>query len=146
LDSHAAIVGSANASSNGLPEEDFKATGLIEAGVYLDDPATLAEIQTWFHELYSVRACKIKASDLKKARLARQLALKNGGAGEEVVQKDLAGTGQDGSCVKGRSANLFCHISGAVLSKFKPECEIISSRQYKRNAAMLKLERKDLKN
>jgi hypothetical protein len=35
---HAAVVGSANASSNGLPEEDFKATGLIEAGVYWDEP------------------------------------------------------------------------------------------------------------
>jgi hypothetical protein len=77
---HAAVVGSANASSNGLPEEDFKATGLIEAGVYVDDQATIDDIQVWFKELYYERANVITKSDLEKARLARLLALKTGGA------------------------------------------------------------------
>jgi hypothetical protein len=87
---HAAVVGSANASSNGLPEEDFKATGLIEAGVYVDDQATLDDIQVWFNELYSERANKITDTDLKKARLARLLAPKNGGApGKRSPKKSL---------------------------------------------------------
>jgi hypothetical protein len=75
----AAIVGSANASSNGLPQEELKATGLIEAGLYLEDRATLDDIQSWFQDLFLVRAKGIESSDLEEARLARLLAPKAGG-------------------------------------------------------------------
>ena len=43
-----AIIGSANASSNGLPEEEELANGLIEAGIYVNNSRTLASIESWF--------------------------------------------------------------------------------------------------
>jgi hypothetical protein len=73
---HAAIVGSANASSNGLPQEESIAAGLIEAGVYLEDRGILQEIQSWFHNLYSMKARTIAPSDLDEARKARVLSPK----------------------------------------------------------------------
>ena len=40
-----AIVGSANASSNGLPDEEKMIEGLIEAGAYLDDASQAGKHQ-----------------------------------------------------------------------------------------------------
>ena len=65
-----AIVGSANASSNGLPEDEEQVDGLIEAGVYLDGAEELASIETWFDKLYE-DAQPITETDLKAAEEAR---------------------------------------------------------------------------
>jgi hypothetical protein len=73
--SRGAIVGSANVSTNGLPEQDEFADRLIEAGVYLDDNDVLARIKTWFDGLYSKEARAISPADLERAaqeRAARQ--------------------------------------------------------------------------
>jgi hypothetical protein len=47
-----AIAGYANASSNGLPEEERLASGLIEVGVHLKDKDKLKAIERWFDSLY----------------------------------------------------------------------------------------------
>jgi hypothetical protein len=65
-----AIVGSANASSNGLPEEESAAIGLVEAGVFLDDEEDLAKIEAWFDKQYD-EARTIEPSDLEEAKQAR---------------------------------------------------------------------------
>lgn len=66
-----AIVGSANASSNGLPDEEKGIGGLIEAGAFVDDAANLTVIESWFDDLYRHSQC-IEESDLKAAREARR--------------------------------------------------------------------------
>jgi hypothetical protein len=65
-----AIVGSANASSNGLPEEEKTAPGLIEAGVHVTEPQVLKEIEVWFDKLFE-RASTIRPEDLDAAKVAR---------------------------------------------------------------------------
>jgi hypothetical protein len=47
-----AIVGSANASSNGLPEEELLADGLLEAGMFVHEQTELDQIETWFQRLF----------------------------------------------------------------------------------------------
>lgn len=69
-----AIVGSANASSNGLPSEEEAAKGLIEAGVHISDPATLASIAAWFDRQYAA-ARRIVPADLDAAADARRRAI-----------------------------------------------------------------------
>jgi hypothetical protein len=66
-----AIVGSANASSNGLPDEEKGIEGLIEAGAYLDDTEELASIKSWFDNLYE-NARLITNADLQAAEKARE--------------------------------------------------------------------------
>jgi hypothetical protein len=68
----AAIVGSANASSNGLPEEEGMTDGLIEAGVFLDDEKELDGIERWFNRQYGSKSARaITEADLKAAKEAR---------------------------------------------------------------------------
>jgi hypothetical protein len=74
----AAIVGSANASSNGLPEEESRATGLIEAGIYVDDKRNLHAIEIWFDSQFR-NAKRVTANDLQKAREARNDRVWGGG-------------------------------------------------------------------
>src|ERR1044071_2221803 len=66
----AAIVGSANASSNGLPEEENKTVGLVEAGILIDDKELLKEIGSWFDSEFK-KAARITKLDLKQAKEAR---------------------------------------------------------------------------
>lgn len=66
-----AIVSSANASSNGLPEEEEEAAGLIEAGYYTDDQSDLVSIERWLDKLSST-SCVILKRHLDAARAARQ--------------------------------------------------------------------------
>jgi hypothetical protein len=68
-----AIVGSANASSNGMPiDEDF-AAGLIEAGVLITDSGELKRIESWFDRYYESQTLSrpIFKADLKAAEIAR---------------------------------------------------------------------------
>ncbi|MCP3404059.1 phospholipase D family protein [Bradyrhizobium sp. CCGB01] len=74
---YGAIVGSANASSNGLPEEEDSSDGLLEAGVLVQDPAELKAIADWFQKLFEHESKKIEAFDLELAALARKPS--NGG-------------------------------------------------------------------
>jgi hypothetical protein len=69
-----AIVSSANASSNGLPEEEDSAAGLIEAGVFISDPKQLKLIGAWIDRLHNTSR-SIKKADLDAARLVRNKRL-----------------------------------------------------------------------
>jgi hypothetical protein len=69
-----AIVSSANASSNGLPEEEDTAAGLIEAGLFISDTKQLKSIGTWINKLHK-NSRPIKKADLDAARLARKKRL-----------------------------------------------------------------------
>jgi hypothetical protein len=66
-----AIVSSANASSNGMPEEENSLSGLIEAGVRVSDPEEVLEIGRWVDRLYQ-KSKVIKPRDLEDARIARE--------------------------------------------------------------------------
>jgi hypothetical protein len=57
-------------SSNGLPEEEDIATTLIEAGVYVDDKATLREVDSWFMSLFN-RSKIVTPDDLAAAKAFR---------------------------------------------------------------------------
>lgn len=78
-----AIVGSANASSNGLPEEEGSVAGLIEAGVFVDDKYALAGIGHWFDQLYQ-EAKLISEDDLDAAEQAR--AIRKSGRGGKIPE------------------------------------------------------------
>lgn len=65
-----AIVSSANISSNGLPEEEASAGGLIEAGLLVTDLDELAKIKVWFERQYKLGRL-VSTRDLRKAREAR---------------------------------------------------------------------------
>lgn len=69
-----AIVGSANASANGLPEQDEYASKLIEAGVYVDEKDELAKIERWFDGLYD-EFRPITKTDLDNAQQERAVRL-----------------------------------------------------------------------
>jgi hypothetical protein len=66
-----AVVSSANASSNGLPEEEQSAIGLIEAGIYVDRGNELAAIRKWFDRLYR-EARPVRKVDLDAAQRSRE--------------------------------------------------------------------------
>jgi hypothetical protein len=76
-----AIVGSANASSNGLPEEEDRAGRLIEAGYVVTDSDSLSKIETWFDDLYR-KSRDISPDDLRDAELARRQRGQNNRAPE----------------------------------------------------------------
>ncbi|WP_441256790.1 phospholipase D family protein [Bradyrhizobium sp. 482_C4_N1_1] len=69
--SKGAIVSSANASSNGLPEEESLASSLLEAGVFVDDQTELDQIETWFERLFKTGSERIDDLDLRAAAAAR---------------------------------------------------------------------------
>jgi hypothetical protein len=66
-----AIIGSANASSNGLPEEEELANVLIEAGIYVNNSLTLGSIESWFDSQFK-NARSITKLDLLRAKEARE--------------------------------------------------------------------------
>ena len=72
--SRGAIVSSANASSNGLPEEEHSAIGLIEAGVLFSDNSALLAIERWFDAQYKA-AKRITRTDLQNAQIDRDRRL-----------------------------------------------------------------------
>jgi hypothetical protein len=61
-----AIIGSSNASANGLGYEGDEAAGLIEANILVDDRPTLEEIARWFDNIPGARS--ITDADLTRAR------------------------------------------------------------------------------
>lgn len=69
----AAIVCSANASSNGLPEEEMLLSNkpLIEAGVLIKDRRVIQKIEKWFDDKYQ-NASIITDDHIKDAIAARQ--------------------------------------------------------------------------
>lgn len=67
-----AIVGSANASSNGMPGEENISGSLIEAGMIVRDRDALAKIAVWFDNLYEKKSRKVTKTDLDDAREARK--------------------------------------------------------------------------
>jgi hypothetical protein len=85
---YGAVVGSANASSNGLPEEEYSGVGLIEASVFIKEAVALKEIERWFDGQYN-SARRITKSDLKSAELERNRRLWTGGRGSRQPQRNL---------------------------------------------------------
>lgn len=69
-----ALVSSANASSNGMPEEEETALGLIEAGFYTEDDAALSAIHAWFDKEYK-NGARITVDDLTAAAAERESRL-----------------------------------------------------------------------
>jgi hypothetical protein len=67
------IVGSANASANGLGWEGKEARQMIEAGILLDHPKTVKEIGEWLKRLWT-SSQTVKTADIELATLAWELA------------------------------------------------------------------------
>ncbi|MCY1361430.1 hypothetical protein D9M69_480960 [compost metagenome] len=68
LGDHAAIVGSANCSANGLGFERDECEGWQEAGLKIESPETLTSIGQWFDTLWSL-GYTIKQEHLEAARV-----------------------------------------------------------------------------
>lgn len=64
---HQAIIGSSNASANGLSLEDAEVTGYIEASVTTNDEKIIASINSWFKELWK-NASEIDDGLLEESR------------------------------------------------------------------------------
>jgi hypothetical protein len=74
FDNATAVVGSANVSIAGLPAtEAEQSAGWMEAGVLLDDPATVQSIGQWYDSHIWQNAQRITQDDLTRAWLHRQL-------------------------------------------------------------------------
>jgi hypothetical protein len=67
-----AIVGSSNASSNGLGFEGEEAASLVEANLVVDDRNALAAMKKWWTEGILTGARAITESDLRRARKLRE--------------------------------------------------------------------------
>jgi hypothetical protein len=67
LTDRGAIVGSSNASANGLGFEGDELKGSIEANVFVNDPETLAAISHWFENDVVQEAREITTEDLREA-------------------------------------------------------------------------------
>jgi hypothetical protein len=91
----AAIVGSANASSNGLPEEEGSAVGLIEAGIYIEDTSVLRSIRQWFDNQYG-NAKKVTLADLKAAKVERDRRIWNSKGAPKAQKRSLLKALQEG--------------------------------------------------
>jgi hypothetical protein len=83
-----AIVGSANASSNGLVEEEYSSQGLIEAGVVLNDKNEISNVRRWFEQQW-LAARLISAQDLTAAQAARSIRRKLGQPGKAIELVDI---------------------------------------------------------
>lgn len=67
-----AVIGSSNASANGLGYEGDETRGLIEANVLIEDSAVLTAMSEWFQERVWNNSSKITPQDLERARLVRR--------------------------------------------------------------------------
>jgi PLD-like domain len=91
LTDRGAIVGSSNASTNGLGFEGDELKDCIEANVFVDDAETLAAIDRWFEKDVMEDAKEITKADLKEAhrrwkrhRTTRPLPFAKGSLLEEL--------------------------------------------------------------
>jgi hypothetical protein len=62
------VIGSSNASANGLGYESAEAAGLIEANLFIDDPTTVAIIERWFEQLVKPGSRPVTDEDLRRAQ------------------------------------------------------------------------------
>jgi hypothetical protein len=62
------ILGSSNASANGLAQQGLETDGLIEANVFIDDPACVEAISEWYETAVRKAATEISDEDLQLAR------------------------------------------------------------------------------
>jgi hypothetical protein len=62
------VIGSSNASCNGLGSEADEMSGSIEANLFVDEPSTVSEIKAWFDVTITPRSQIITAGDLKIAQ------------------------------------------------------------------------------
>ena len=81
LSERGAIVGSANASSNGLNYEGRKNQGWAEAGIFIHEEGILKEIENWFNSIWE----QSKDISGKQIREAQVNWLKR--RGERIPQK-----------------------------------------------------------
>jgi hypothetical protein len=84
------IIGSSNASTNGLDLEGKEASSLIEANLFTDEQPTLTTISKWFDDEVWRKARTITANDLKRAREKRRPFWPGGGGGSllETLRSD----------------------------------------------------------
>lgn len=68
LSGNNAIIGSANASANGLSLEDSELRGWIEAGVMTQNPEIIADADQWFNRLWG-DAIDVKQMDSSKLNM-----------------------------------------------------------------------------
>ncbi len=81
---HAAVVGSSNASANGLALEDEAASGWREANVRLDGAAMLDDIANWFDALFA-QGSVILDEDFERAEQVWKTRVKMAPTGTRLV-------------------------------------------------------------
>jgi hypothetical protein len=67
-----AVIGSSNASANGLGHESDETIGLIEANIFVDDASALAVLERWFEQTVKPESRAVTAADLERARQLRK--------------------------------------------------------------------------
>jgi hypothetical protein len=111
-----AIVSSANASSNGLPEEEATSKGLIEAGVLVSDRDELASIGEWIDKCYR-GARPIKTQDLDDARAARKKRIWNrASSGARTRKQSLIQAMKEGGRLEFDKRRIFFALFRQVLT------------------------------
>jgi hypothetical protein len=68
LTNKGAVVGSSNASANGLGQEGLETSGLVEINLLVRDPAVLRELRSWFDNNVDRYSRAISPEDLTRAR------------------------------------------------------------------------------
>ncbi|MDH2382080.1 hypothetical protein [Bradyrhizobium sp. CER78] len=136
-----AIVSSANISSNGLPEEEEGAGGLIEAGLMVTDAGQLVQIAAWFDRQYKA-AKRISATDLRKAREARLVKV----WGKPRVRRSFIEALEDNAAQEFKQQK----ISFALWTDYTSQAENGEARRHFRESAetleeTLKIDRRDFR-
>lgn len=80
----AAVLGSSNASANGLALEGDAAGGWAEANIRLDDPVVLTDIARWFETLFAA-GYDVEDADLERAELVWKSRAKMAPTGTRLV-------------------------------------------------------------
>lgn len=136
-----AIVSSANISSNGMPDEEHDAGGLIEAGLLVTESKQLAEVKAWFDRRYTI-ARAITATDLKKAKEARSAKL----WGKPKIQRSFIDALKDGGAQEFKQLR----ISFALWTDHTTKAEDRAAQRHFKESTIeleetLKIERRDFK-
>lgn len=90
-----ALIGSANASANGLGSEDQELAIGLEAGVFSQDASVVEEARRWFDEIYAI-GTRIEKKDLPRIRSiwlqhrAKRTSIHGGRLIDAIRQRDAA--------------------------------------------------------
>jgi hypothetical protein len=114
-----AIVGSANASANGLGFEGKEVSGNIEAAVLVRDAAFALKVRTWFDDLWidRVAARPVGKTEIEEARLLWKR--RRSSRHRQFTRTILAAVDAPGASARFKSVKVIAYVAGGLT----PEAE-----------------------